>query len=127
MVTAAVYWDFNSKLIPFLLIFQHRAGVRPYTSSFDFAESCVFVKQLLPSALCHQYFLLKYWHSFFRSYGVILPSSFNIIISIALVYSTSSPVLVLVRFLLNVFSWNIILFISKFNYFINKIIFVTYQ
>ena len=35
------------------LTFQHRAGVRPYTSSFDFAESCVFVKQSLPSILCH--------------------------------------------------------------------------
>jgi hypothetical protein len=36
-----------------LLTFQHRAGVRPYTSSFDFAESCVFDKQSLPPILCH--------------------------------------------------------------------------
>ncbi len=27
---------------------QHRAGVRLYTSSYDFAESCVFDKQSLP-------------------------------------------------------------------------------
>ena len=46
IVTAAVYWGFNSELAPFLLTFQHRAGVTPYTSSFDLAESCVFDKQL---------------------------------------------------------------------------------
>ena len=36
-----------------LLTFQHRAGVRPYTSSCDFAEPCVFDKQSLPPGLCH--------------------------------------------------------------------------
>ncbi len=36
-----------------LLTFRHRAGVRPYTSSCDFAEPCVFVKQSLPPGLCH--------------------------------------------------------------------------
>ena len=46
IVTAAVYWGFNSELSLLLLTFQHRAGVTPYTSSFDFAESCVFDKQL---------------------------------------------------------------------------------
>ena len=45
IVTAAVYWGFNSVLAHFLLTFQHRAGVTPYTSSFDLAESCVFDKQ----------------------------------------------------------------------------------
>ncbi len=45
IVTAAVYWGFNSELALFLLTFQHRAGVTPYTSSFDLAESCVFDKQ----------------------------------------------------------------------------------
>ena len=34
------------------LTFQHRAGVGPYTSSYDFAESCVFSKQSLPPGLC---------------------------------------------------------------------------
>ena len=34
-----------AELAPFLLTFQHRAGVTPYTSSFDLAESCVFDKQ----------------------------------------------------------------------------------
>ncbi len=36
-----------------LLTFRHRAGVRPYTSSLDFAEPCVFSKQSLPPGLCH--------------------------------------------------------------------------
>ena len=46
IVTAAVYWGFDSKRELLLLTFQHRAGVSPYTSSFDFAETCVFAKQL---------------------------------------------------------------------------------
>ena len=45
IVTAAVYWGFDSGLALLLLTFQHRAGVTPYTSSYDLAESCVFDKQ----------------------------------------------------------------------------------
>ena len=45
IVTAAVYRGFNSVLAHFLLTFRHRAGVTPYTSSYDLAESCVFDKQ----------------------------------------------------------------------------------
>ena len=45
IVTAAVYWGFNSELALLLLTFQHRAGVSPYTSSYDLAETCVFDKQ----------------------------------------------------------------------------------
>ena len=52
IVTAAVYRGFDSRLAPLLLTFRHRAGVRPYTSSYDFAEPCVFVKQLPPPGLC---------------------------------------------------------------------------
>ena len=37
IVTAAVYWGFDSMLSHLLLTFQHRAGVTPYTSSFDLA------------------------------------------------------------------------------------------
>ena len=37
-----------------LLTFRHRAGVRPYTSSCDFAEPYVFSKQSSPSGLCHR-------------------------------------------------------------------------
>ena len=52
IVTAAVYWGFNSVLAHFLLTFQHRAGVTPYTSSYDLAESCVFDKQLPGPSHC---------------------------------------------------------------------------
>src|SRR6266849_4000283 len=52
IVTAAVYRGFDSRLAPLLLTFRHRAGVRPYTSSCEFAEPCVFVKQSPPPGLC---------------------------------------------------------------------------
>ena len=52
IVTAAVYWGFDSMLSHLLLTFQHRAGVSPYTSSFDLAETCVFAKQLPGPILC---------------------------------------------------------------------------
>ena len=52
-ITAAVYKSFHSKLAPILLTYLHRAGVSPYTSSYDFAETCVFSKQSLPLILCH--------------------------------------------------------------------------
>ena len=58
IVTAAVYRGFNSELALLLLTFRHRAGVRPYTSSCDFAESCVFDKQSLPPGHCD---LLRLW------------------------------------------------------------------
>ena len=54
IVTAAVYRGFDSELAPLLLTFRHRAGVRPYTSSCDFAEPCVFSKQSPPPGLCPQ-------------------------------------------------------------------------
>src|SRR4026208_1176178 len=53
IVTAAVYRGFDSELALLLLTFRHRAGVRPYTSSSEFAEPCVFVKQSPPPGLCH--------------------------------------------------------------------------
>ena len=52
IVTAAVYWGFSSLLAQIPLTFQHRAGVSPYTSSFDLAQTCVFAKQLLGPILC---------------------------------------------------------------------------
>ena len=52
IVTAAVYWGFSSMLAHIPLTFQHRAGVSPYTSSFDLAQTCVFAKQLLGPILC---------------------------------------------------------------------------
>ena len=45
------YYNFAGRVVEtvelslLLLTFQHRAGVSPYTSSFDLAETCVFAKQ----------------------------------------------------------------------------------
>jgi hypothetical protein len=52
IVTAAVYWGFSSELAPLPLTFQHRAGVRLYTSPYGFAQPCVFSKQSPPPGLC---------------------------------------------------------------------------
>ncbi len=97
IVTAAVYWDFNQELAPHHLIFQHRAGVTPYTSTFVFAECCVFNKQSQPPILCDPFrlglFDITYSrYTFFRSYGVNLPSSFSRVLSSALEYSSRAPV-----------------------------------
>ena len=82
IVTAAVYWDFDQELAPHQLIFQHRAGVTPYTSTFVFAECCVFNKQSQPPILCGPFALRMFsyklpGHTFSRSYGINLPSSFS--------------------------------------------------
>jgi len=79
---------------------QHWAGVRPYTSFYNFAKSYVFDKQSpLPFLITFKNFLIFRKHFFSQSYEVILPSSFNIILLTVLVYSTSPPASVLVRFL----------------------------
>ena len=52
IVTAAVHRGFSSKREPLPLTFRHRAGVTPYTSTFVFAESYVFVKQSPGPFLC---------------------------------------------------------------------------
>ena len=97
IVTAAVYWDFNQELAPHHLIFQHRAGVTPYTSTFVFAECCVFIKQSQPPIYCNRFGLPLYRftylrHTFSRSYGINLPSSFSAVLSSALEYSSRAPV-----------------------------------
>ena len=45
IVTAVVHQDLGSELAPLPVIFWHRTGITPYTSSYEFAESCVFGKQ----------------------------------------------------------------------------------
>ena len=52
IVTAAVNRGFGSMLAHIPLTFRHWAGVSPYTSSFDLAQTCVFDKQSLGSILC---------------------------------------------------------------------------
>ena len=53
IVTAAVYRGFDQELSPHHLTFRHRAGVTPYTSTFVFAECCVFIKQSQPPFHCN--------------------------------------------------------------------------
>ena len=91
-VTASVHWDFKSELSPLILILQHWTGVRPYTSCYHLAESCVFNKQSLPPILCHLALVAQHRSPFSLSYRGILPSSFNTILSSALVFSTCLPV-----------------------------------
>ena len=76
-----------------LLTFQHRAGVSPYTSSFDLAETCVFAKQSLGPFHCGPLGLFTLpRHLFSRSYEVILPSSLTRVLSRALGFSPHLPV-----------------------------------
>ena len=82
IVTAAVYWGFDPMLSHLQLTFQHRAGVTPYTSTFVLAECCVFNKQSQPPILCDPPMLTELvfhikGHTFSRSYGINLPSSFS--------------------------------------------------
>ena len=85
IVTAAVHWGFDSMLAHLLLTFQHRAGVRLYTSYFYFAQPCVFVKQLPGPILCA---LPLSRDPLSRSYRVNLPSSLTVNHSSASVFST---------------------------------------
>ncbi len=81
IVTAAVYWDFNQELAPHHLIFQHRAGVTPYTS-LSCLQSAVFLinsrsHRFFATHSCSVVHFTLIGHTFFRSYGVNLPSSFS--------------------------------------------------
>ena len=89
IVTAAVHWGLNSELALLLLTFQHRAGVSPYTSSYDLAQTCVFDKQS-PGLLHCDLIFMRY--PFSRSYRVILPSSLTTLHPLALEYSSHLPV-----------------------------------
>ena len=62
---------------PLLLTFRHRAGVRPYTSSLDFAQPCVFTKRSLPLLCATQGWLPNPGSRLSRSYASNLPSSFQ--------------------------------------------------
>ncbi|KAF1854449.1 hypothetical protein Lal_00008619 [Lupinus albus] len=74
-----------------------RAGVTPYTSTFVFAECCVFNKQSQRPGIFDRHGLTEqvlhpHRRTFSRSYGAILPSSFTRVLSSALVFSTQPPV-----------------------------------
>src|SRR5690554_7658912 len=68
------------------LNFRHRAGVRPYTSTFVFAKPCVFDKQSPGPIHCG---LSEERRLFSRSYETILPSSLAMIHSSTLGFSRS--------------------------------------
>ena len=77
------------------MTFQHRAGVSPYTSSFDLAETCVFAKQSLGPFLCNlsvSFYNNRIRLPFSRSYGVILPSSLTTLLPLILGFSPHLPV-----------------------------------
>ena len=88
IVTAAVHRGFNAELALILLTFRHWAGVSPYTSSYDLAETCVFDKQSPGSIHCGS----EKEHPLFRSYGVNLPSSLTTLLPLALGFSPHLPV-----------------------------------
>ena len=93
IVTAAVYRGFGSRLSPLPLTFRHWAGISPYTSTRVLAGTCVFVKQSPGPFSCSPLGLFTLpGRPFSRSYGAILPSSLERVISRPLVYSTSLPV-----------------------------------
>jgi hypothetical protein len=96
IVTAAVHRGFSSELAPLPLTFRHWAGVSLYTSSCDFAQTCVFDKQSIEPFLCDPFRpdlrqTLPGW-SFSRSYGPNLPNSLAEILPCPLVFSTHLPV-----------------------------------
>ena len=115
IVTAAVYRGFDQELSPHHLTFRHRAGVTPYTSTFVFAECCVFIKQSQPPVYCNPFTLCPQGHQATGAYLIpklryqfaefLLPSSLKrlrILISptcVGLRYG-------LVRLKLRGFSWN---------------------
>ena len=88
------------------MTFRHRAGVRLYTASFDFAQPCVFVKQLPGPILCASHYCED---PLLRTYGVNLPSSLTMNLPSALVFSTRLRVSVygtgIFMVMLSGFSW----------------------
>ena len=62
IVTAAVCRGFDQELrrsYPHQLAFRHRAGVTPYTSSYEFAECCVLDKQSQPPSIFNSFLLYQ--------------------------------------------------------------------
>src|SRR5690606_4768700 len=79
-----------------------RAGVRPYTSSYDLAEPCVFDKQSPGPFHCGP---TGVGRPFSRSYRSILPSSLAMNLSSTLEFSSQLPVSVYGTGCLARFSW----------------------
>lgn len=84
MFTAAIYRGFISLAEnQGSSTLRHWAGVNLYTSSCEFAGICVFIKQSPLPILCGRFFIR---HLLFRSYEIILPSSFRFVHLCALAF-----------------------------------------
>ena len=70
IVTAAVHRGFSSHRKALPLTFRHRAGVSPYTSSYDFAETCGLVNQSLEPLICDPHPVNRLAH---RTRATLLP------------------------------------------------------
>ena len=68
IVTAAVHQGLISMLSHIHVTFWHWAGITPYTSSYEFAESCVFGKQSPEFFRCGLILTLKIRQVLSRSY-----------------------------------------------------------
>ena len=99
IVTAAVHRSFRKRLHPCglhhpLLTYRHWAGVSPYTLPFGFAGTCVLDKQSLSNLLLNP--AVRRGRASPIGYAqLLLPSSLNICLPVALVYSTNPPVSVM--------------------------------
>lgn len=89
-VTAAVYRGFHSKL-HFSFQPSSTGQVSDSIHRVTTWQSPVFLRNSRYPLVCAAFPWMGK-HPFSRSYGVILPSSFNMVLSSALVYSTRSPV-----------------------------------
>ena len=69
------------------LTFWHRSGFSPYTSSCEFARTCVFGKQSIPQHSLRPPPKAGEGH-LSRLRPAVLPNSLNYLLSLSLVYST---------------------------------------
>src|SRR3989344_6284010 len=68
------------------LTYEHWAGLSPYTSSFDFAETCVFDKQSLGVVSCVPFSLHEREGHLPKVRPAVLPSSLRKVLPLALVH-----------------------------------------
>ena len=90
IVTAAVHQDLNSEREPLLVIFWHWAGITPYTSSYELAESCVFGKQSPGLVSCGLLDKCEGGRSYPEVTIAVLQSSLSMVFPFSLVYSHQS-------------------------------------
>ena len=87
IVTAVVHQDLISELAPLHVIFWHRTGITPYTSSCDLAWSCVFGKQSPGLVSCGLLNKCQRGRSYPEVTIAILQSSLSLVIPSTLMYS----------------------------------------